>query len=1417
MSTESSQVIGKAVIQTEVDGAGIESGISAGKRSLASLGTAAKAAGRDAAAGLAPIGTAAEASARQTEAAARKTEATAKRLAGDIQRQIALMQAGTRGSAEYYTALANQRGVDPKVLEPYLAQLRSVSEQQKTASAALSQGTGQLNTMGISARQTAAALRGVPAQFTDIFTSIQGGQAPLTVLLQQGGQLKDMFGGALPAARALGGYIVSLVSPLTVTAAAVAVLGASYLKGEAEAKKFAEVTVLSGNAAGVTADRLRLMAVGLSGISGTQGAAVQALVTIATQGKVAGDNLQRFTGVAQQLDRLVGKPVADTAKEFAALAGDPLQASLKLNEQYNFLTASVYSQIKALQDQGKETEAVALAQETFAGAMETRLPQLAANVGYVEQAWRGVTGAIKEALDAIASIGRADPLQIQISNVQAQLRQRSGQDANRRFTMPWEKSTGELEAELSDLRLRERLQARAAENAAAQALQVKAAAEFDRLAGKYKSDAVKLQEEINRIREQGRAGLKTELEVEQAIAAARAAANKGSKKTGGDEFASAREFAKAYADAYTDFAKLQADAEARTDGLSKAQARLVEYLTSPAYAEHSEAMREIVLQAGYAAITAEQEAEARKGATAAIRDAVKAHQALVDTQRKAADSVNEQVDRLRAEAAAVILAAEKNITLAQAIEAVTIARLQERQIAAMGNEDLVAQIQREIDARRALSIELGVKAAREKSLESTAAALKDQVRQLDDIDETARRVWTELGQGGVNAFERIGRTIKASVLDAIYQLTARPFVIQLAAQITGASGQAVSQVIGGSGNLLSAAGSLAGLAGGGYAGLVGSGVGAIFGQTAGNAALGAAMGLGTGSSAAAASAAAAAAGAPAAGAGLGATLGAAVPYIGLALAAASMLGVFDRKGGPKTEGGSDLAASVKAQYATIAQQLGVRDTSSFEAFYSKDPQGDSLTQLRLAAFSNGRNVFERLGEENVGRSEEEFGQAVRDATLRGVVEVLRDSDDLKAEYKAILDGITDSTSTDEIQRTLDVLGQRRALEAQLLTLTSTAAENLARAREAELEAMDPTLRALQRQIYAQQDLATAAQAATAAQSNLQRAADRERTSIQRVYEQAVAGIQPQIDSVTDSVQRLGGVAAALSSTISSYRTDSVTGIGRASATAQIAAAVAIARASGQIPKVEDLQDALAVIARPSESLFSTFGDYIRSRDAEAATLTELNELTEGQISVEQRTLDALKSQLRVAEDTRDRSLASLDELLAMAQRQIDALNGINVNLTLAQANAAFNAAAQQAGGPALGFYLGDTRAAAPDAAGLAFWNNYAAQHGVAAARAEFTRVVDHLTDGSHADGLWSVPRNGYIAKTHKGEAILPLPMANAWRAQVMGASNQATANLQSQIDEQKKKLGEMADDTRRSREVLEAVVMGSAAFTTTTG
>lgn len=71
-------------------------------------------------------------------------------------------------------------------------------------------------------------------------------------------------------------------------------------------------------------------------------------------------------------------------------------------------------------------------------------------------------------------------------------------------------------------------------------------------------------------------------------------------------FAADQDAAKAWAKAYEDFIKLADAAQAKTADLTKAQARLVEYLSSTAYTNASDGMRQVALSAAYAAIAAEQ-------------------------------------------------------------------------------------------------------------------------------------------------------------------------------------------------------------------------------------------------------------------------------------------------------------------------------------------------------------------------------------------------------------------------------------------------------------------------------------------------------------------------------------------------------------------------------------------------------------------------------------------------------------------------------------------------------------------------------------------------------------------------------------------------------------------------------------------
>ncbi|WP_039012513.1 phage tail tape measure protein [Pseudomonas brassicacearum] len=275
-----------------------------------------------------------------------------------------------------------------------------------------------LTRTGNTAKQTAAALRGVPAQFTDIAVSLQGGQNPLTVLLQQGGQLKDMFGGIGPAVRALGGYVLGLVNPFTVAAAAVGTLAYAYFSGSEEAVEFKKSIILTGNAAGTSADSLSNMARQVSATVGTTGAAAEVLAKLAGTGKIASGSFEGITVAALEMEKATGRAVEETIAEFVKIGKDPVAAAKELNDQYNFLTASTYSQIVALKQQGDTIGAAKLLTDTYVDTIKNRSTEVTENLSIWERGWKSLKGEISATADAVKDIGRDQALASQITDAQ---------------------------------------------------------------------------------------------------------------------------------------------------------------------------------------------------------------------------------------------------------------------------------------------------------------------------------------------------------------------------------------------------------------------------------------------------------------------------------------------------------------------------------------------------------------------------------------------------------------------------------------------------------------------------------------------------------------------------------------------------------------------------------------------------------------------------------------------------------------------------------------------------------------------------------------------------------------------------------------------------------------------------------------
>ena len=279
-----------------------------------------------------------------------------------------------------------------------------------------------LGKTGQSAAQTAYAMRMIPAQMTDIIVGLSTGQSPFMVLMQQGGQLKDMFGGIGPAIKGVGGYVLGLINPVTLAAAAVGVLGLAYYKGSQEQGEFYKSLTLNGNLVGKTTGQLADMAARVSVVANsTTGVTTATLNQIVSSGKVAAESLERVTTAVVEISEATGIATEKLVGDFNDIAADPVAAITKLNDQYHFLTLATYNQIKALQDEGNQQDAARVATDAYANAMQQRANDIHQNLGILERAWDSLAKTAKGAWDAMLDIGREQTGTERISQIRKEL------------------------------------------------------------------------------------------------------------------------------------------------------------------------------------------------------------------------------------------------------------------------------------------------------------------------------------------------------------------------------------------------------------------------------------------------------------------------------------------------------------------------------------------------------------------------------------------------------------------------------------------------------------------------------------------------------------------------------------------------------------------------------------------------------------------------------------------------------------------------------------------------------------------------------------------------------------------------------------------------------------------------------------
>ena len=272
---------------------------------------------------------------------------------------------------------------------------------------------------GEGGKLTARQLQALSYQTSDIVTQLAGGQNPLLILLQQGGQLRDQFGGVGNVFKAVGQAITptSLAfGGLAVTIGSVAL--AAY-KGMQDVTALSKALAVNGNVAGVTRGQVEAMARTLADTTTTSvNDARGTLTDLARTGAFVGSNLELAGRASVNLERLTGQSSESIVKSLAGMREGVAQWSAQANQAYNFLTPATYRRIQALEAQGRTQDAVRLALKALADTTEARtVPAL----GALEKAFATVSKTAGDFWNWLKSIGREETAEEAIGRISAKL------------------------------------------------------------------------------------------------------------------------------------------------------------------------------------------------------------------------------------------------------------------------------------------------------------------------------------------------------------------------------------------------------------------------------------------------------------------------------------------------------------------------------------------------------------------------------------------------------------------------------------------------------------------------------------------------------------------------------------------------------------------------------------------------------------------------------------------------------------------------------------------------------------------------------------------------------------------------------------------------------------------------------------
>lgn len=270
----------------------------------------------------------------------------------------------------------------------------------KVAASAKAAEQAKMGKMGGMTAQQQAALG---YQTTDIITSLAGGQNPMMVLLQQGGQLRDQFGGFKPLFAGVAQAITPVMLGFIALAASIGPVVLAMYKGREESKAFQNAMALTGNFAGVSEARFNALAETIhTRYNQSIGESRDVMQALVASGQFTSTSMGSVANAIARVADLSSKSASDIATQLIPSLDGSTSSAKRLNDTYHFLTLAQYKQIETLNEQGKKQEAIAFT----ADALTNKLEAQAKKLGYLEGMWKSFRDTVGDVWDWMKSLGR---------------------------------------------------------------------------------------------------------------------------------------------------------------------------------------------------------------------------------------------------------------------------------------------------------------------------------------------------------------------------------------------------------------------------------------------------------------------------------------------------------------------------------------------------------------------------------------------------------------------------------------------------------------------------------------------------------------------------------------------------------------------------------------------------------------------------------------------------------------------------------------------------------------------------------------------------------------------------------------------------------------------------------------------------